>query len=104
MDEKILSNQVKSFNLEKEIKNITSKIKFARQTLIEIGGVISGHEEENDITPDVCSLCEFHKKISYFTKELEETEKSLALQQSDLHKESVRYCQEKADLLTKTHE
>ena len=104
LDEKILSNQVKSFNLEKEIKNITSKVKFAHETLIEIGGVVSRHHEENDITPDCISLCEFFKKISDFTKELEEMEKRLALQQSDLHEESARYCYEKADLLTKTHE
>ena len=103
LDERMMENQLKAFDLEKKNKKITSKVKFARETLIKIGGVITGHQEENNITPDFISLCEFFKQISGFTKELEKMEKSLCLEQSSLHLESSRYCQEKAVLLTVAH-
>ena len=104
LDGGMMENQLKAFDLGKKSKEITSEIKFAQGTLIKIGGVISRHQEENDITPDCISLCEFYNQISGFVEELEKTEKRLALQQSELHMEVARYCQEKADLLTKIYE
>ena len=101
LDIKILSNKIKVSEIEKESKKITPKIKFASQILKEIGGVISIQQEQNNITPDVYSLCDFYRKISDFAKQLEETEKSLALKQADFLRECARYNLEQAELLSK---